>query len=291
VPLAELTKEERELRRRAIGASEIGAIAGLNPWQSALDVWLLKTGRAEERPDNERSRMGKRIEGLIAEWYCEEVRASRYDKPTTQVHPSEPWMIASPDLVTSAGPNADRLCEIKLVGFRVSPHWRSGGDLVIPAYVTSQVLWQMLVTGIRLCDVAVWFGVDRDQQHIIDAPWMDDIAAELQQIGRDFWKRNVLGDIPPPIEATESWRAYLDELWPRNERPGIAEASDEADGWAQRFLTAKALEQEASAEKLEAEIQLKSLIGDLDGIQRTGKWRATWKANVQGARRFLLKEI
>lgn len=289
MPLAELSKEEREIRQRGIGASEIGAIAGLNPWHRPIDVWLEKTGRAEPRPDDERSRMGKRIEALIAEWYCEEILADSFEKPKTMVHPSEPWMIATPDLFASVM-GERRRCEIKLVGFRVRPHWQGAAGLALPDYVVSQTTWQGLVSGVEPCDVAVWFGVDRDQQHILPAPWMPDIAAELQQIGWDFWRNHVQLDIPPAVDDSESWRAYLDRLWPKNERALIGPAPDDADIWAERLILAKADVKDAEARKLEAENELKVRIGDLDGISRLGAWRATWKLDAKGCRRFLFVE-
>lgn len=282
MPLVELSAEDLELRKRALGASEFAAVAGLNPWQSALDVWLLKTGRAEPRPDDERSRMGKRIETLIGDWYCDEVLPHSFEKPHTLVHPTESWMIATPDLFAYFVDRPNRRCEIKLVGSRVRPHWQSGGELAVPEYVVAQCLIQGIVSRVEPCDVAVWFGLDREQQHILSVPWMPDIAAELQQIGHDFWHRNVLGDVPPPADRSDSWREYLNKLWPKNDRPIVIEAPVAADPVVERLLLAKAQIKEGEELKQEAENELKSLIGDFDGVQRRGKWRATWKCDAHG---------
>jgi predicted phage-related endonuclease len=32
------------LRRKGIGGSDVSAILGINPWKTAMDVWLEKTG-------------------------------------------------------------------------------------------------------------------------------------------------------------------------------------------------------------------------------------------------------
>ena len=40
-------------RRRGIGGSDISKILGLNKWESDLDLWMDKTGRADGSPGNE----------------------------------------------------------------------------------------------------------------------------------------------------------------------------------------------------------------------------------------------
>jgi len=42
-----LTTEQREIRRRYLGSSDIAAIFGMSPWKSAYDVWLEKTGSSK----------------------------------------------------------------------------------------------------------------------------------------------------------------------------------------------------------------------------------------------------
>ena len=38
-----------EERRHFIGGSDIGAILGLNPYKSPVDVWMEKTGKASRQ--------------------------------------------------------------------------------------------------------------------------------------------------------------------------------------------------------------------------------------------------
>lgn len=282
MPLVELTAADLELRKQGIGASEIGAIAGLNPFQSALDVFFQKTGRAQPRPDDDRSRMGKRLEILIEEWYCDEICPDRFEKAHTMIHPSEPWMLATPDGIVDIGGYPRRRAEIKLVGRRVRPHWQRGETVFPPEYVLSQTFWQGLVSGIEPCDVAVWFGTDRDEQHIISIPWMADVAESLQEIGYRFWHEHVLRDTPPPVDSSESWREYLGRLWPRNERPILMGANSEADSLALELSSAKRAIKQAKETEDYAENGLKALIGNGDGLIHLGKWRATWKCDANG---------
>ena len=60
-----------ERRRRVIGASEIGAVIGVNPYMSKADVWLSKV-RGVQVEDNEHMRAGRLLETVILEMFTED---------------------------------------------------------------------------------------------------------------------------------------------------------------------------------------------------------------------------
>ena len=69
---AHMTREEwLEARKHSVGGSEIGAILGLNRFQTALTVWSNKTGRLPDAEDNEAMRQGRDLEAYVAERFCE----------------------------------------------------------------------------------------------------------------------------------------------------------------------------------------------------------------------------
>ena len=53
-----LTPEQLERRRSSIGASDVAAILGLDPYRTGLDIWLQKRGLAEVQDQTEASLMG-----------------------------------------------------------------------------------------------------------------------------------------------------------------------------------------------------------------------------------------
>lgn len=63
---AEFLKE----RLSGIGGTDASAIAGLNPFRSALRVYLEKKGLAEPIEENEAMYWGKKQESIIAERYA-----------------------------------------------------------------------------------------------------------------------------------------------------------------------------------------------------------------------------
>lgn len=67
-PIAGLSHEQWLWeRRKTIGGSEIGAILGLNPWQSAYSLWREKTGQAPAFEGNLQSEMGTYLEDFVAQ--------------------------------------------------------------------------------------------------------------------------------------------------------------------------------------------------------------------------------
>jgi len=279
-----LTPEELELRKQGLGASDSGAVAGVNPFWGPIDVWLEKTGKSEPRPMTKRMLLGHLAEPAIARSYVERVGATHAEKPRTMVHPTESWMLATPDLIAQIPDRPIRRAECKLVGFRVRHHWFDGEEPIVPDYVQCQAQWQGLVTGIPDCDVLAWIGEDDAQEDpIISCPFDPDLAQALMEIGREFWFEHVLKDIPPPPDASKSWTEYALSKWPKVRRP-LTEAPEEAEAWAHQYIDAKAAEDEAQARKDEAKNHLIDLIGDHEGI-RGLNFVAKW-TNRRGSPRW-----
>ena len=59
------SKEWHEERRTYIGASEVATVLGLSPYQTPVELWAVKTGRAEPTPDNDAMRAGRLLEPMV----------------------------------------------------------------------------------------------------------------------------------------------------------------------------------------------------------------------------------
>ena len=69
----EMTHEEwLERRHESIGASESGAILGINPYKSAVDVYLEKVNRMNSLEDNFNMWLGRALEPVIKRRFEEE---------------------------------------------------------------------------------------------------------------------------------------------------------------------------------------------------------------------------
>lgn len=269
-----LSPEEVELRRRGLGASEIAAILGVNPWRSALDVYLSKTGRKTER-SSARTDLGHRIEPVIRDWYIDRQGECSWEVPTTLVHPELPWAMATPDCLLHLG-ERQKLAEFKMVGHRIRPHWTSG----VPGYVVTQVLWQMFVTGIHDADVAVWFGLEEDDQDVIPVRYDAALVEEIRIVAEHFWHYHVEKDLPPDPEPTEDWMEYLISRFPVSSAP-VMPMPNGAEEWALRYLAANAAITAAEQEKQLARTELQWILGFSEGMENP-KYRVSWKSDAEG---------
>ena len=58
-------------RKNGIGGSDVGAVCGLNPYRTAIEVYYDKTSEEIEEIDNEAMRQGRELEEYVARRFCE----------------------------------------------------------------------------------------------------------------------------------------------------------------------------------------------------------------------------
>ena len=64
-------KEWLKYRKQGIGGSDAGAVCGLNPYRTAIQVYYDKTSHSIEDVDNEAMRQGRELEEYVARRFCE----------------------------------------------------------------------------------------------------------------------------------------------------------------------------------------------------------------------------
>ena len=96
-----LTVEERARRRLSIGGSDIGAIAGVSPHKSAMQLYLEKLGLAEDddRPETDNQLWGQLLEEPVAQFYAIRHNVVIDSFAETLVHPDYNFLTANPDRV------------------------------------------------------------------------------------------------------------------------------------------------------------------------------------------------
>jgi putative phage-type endonuclease len=272
-----LTAEQQAIRATGIGASEIASVVGLNPWRSSHDLWLLKRGLVTEE-GNVRTRMGNRVEACVLEEYQAETGAT-LAFPGTVRHPTEPWMLCTPDAQVVGAP---RIVEVKCVGWRSAMHWGADED-AIPDYYRPQCEWQMAVLGAEECHVAAWIGGSDFKIYTVRRN--PRLADALVEAGRRFWFDNVIGGDAPQVDGSEGARRMLAELYPRSGKP-MLHATAEHDELADLLARARLALDEADASKRAAENRLIEAIGDADGI-KGANWKITYRTSEKTGRRSL----
>lgn len=213
VSTQDLSREDwLAVRRTGIGGSDAAAAVGQNPYMSALELWLDKTGRGDglPRPDpgdtTSPTYWGNLLEPIVAAAYTQQT-GNRVRKVNAVLrHPTIPWMLANIDREVVGMPDV-QLLECKTAGEFGSRLWRED----VPEYVILQVQHQLAVTGKRAADVAVLLCGQALEVHRIERD--DALIARLIELEAAFW-RYVETDTPPPADGSESADRALRCLYP-----------------------------------------------------------------------------
>jgi putative phage-type endonuclease len=250
-----ITAAQREARRKYAGSSDAAAICGLDPYRSAADVWLAKTGRADDFAGNEHTDRGNLLEPVVLTWARERIGrdfardvmdvgacgllAANFDGRSGGSVP-EPFVVEAKTTVTD-------------------DEWGDEGTDQVPDRVVCQVHHQMTVAGpeFRVAFVPVLipgfkafdfrlYRVDRDDE-LADA-----LAARCRAFMTDHVRADVRpADFKPSLDVLKRVRREPDKLL-----DGMLSA-DLVDAWEQAKLTLKQAKEEE--EKVKA-----ALIAALD---------------------------
>lgn len=203
-----------DVRRQGIGSSDAAAAVGLNPYQSQLELWMHKTGKAKllpaVDPNDETSPMywGTLLEPIVAAHYTKRTGNRVRRVNAVLGHPHIPWMLANIDREV-VGASDVQILECKTAGINGAKLWRDG----VPEYVQLQVMHQLAVTGKQAADVAVLIGGQELQVHRIERD--ETMIAQLIALEEQFWGWVHRGE-EPPADASESADTALRCLYPQD---------------------------------------------------------------------------
>jgi putative phage-type endonuclease len=125
----------------AIGGSDIGAIAGLSPFESAITKWAKKTGKiSDDVEPNMSMRLGNKLETPILEIFAEEHPDYEIYTTGTWAHKEFSWQRANPDALYRKPDGTWGIIEVKFS----RDYWSE-----VPQHYRAQVLWYMNVFGIQ----------------------------------------------------------------------------------------------------------------------------------------------
>ncbi len=257
-----------ELRRTGIGGSEASAILGLNPWKTAMDVWLDKTGEftEDEEPDNEKKYWGTVLEDVVTREFMKRTGLKVRRKNAMLRHKDYPWMLANVDRLV-VGEKAG--LETKTTSVYSSEDWEDG----IPDYYIPQVQHYMAVTGFPVWYVAVLIGGQefRNYRVVRDDSFIHDlVAAETE-----FWGM-VKSCTPPPIDGTKASSELVKRMYPLAEQNREVDLPFEAFNLIQQYEKAAEEEKKIQLVKDEATNRLKDMLGTAERGSIHGR-EVLWK--------------
>jgi putative phage-type endonuclease len=202
-----ITPEQRELRKRYLGSSDLAAVLGMDSWRTIGDVWLEKTGRLEpDESENEAQEFGTTFEGAVLDHFEKKqgVRLARHQFFINGVFCS--------NLDGFIDGSSPEVVEAKTSGSNVE--WGPAGTDEIPERVLVQVHEQMYVVTqatqkeCRIAWIPVLLPAYRHfEVRIYQIKRNDALMEAAVRIGDQFWQNHVLTNTPP-----ESFVPTLDTL-------------------------------------------------------------------------------
>lgn len=266
-------------RNEGIGASEIAAVLGVSPWQSALSLYAQKTGQMEpdDLSENEAVFWGLKLENSIIDGYAERTGrlVRRFGKLIRST--AYPWLQATPDALTSDdGGKSWWPLQIKNIGFSSAAHWEDGA----PDYYRMQVMHESLVFGSTKTTAAALVA---GQKLIWEDVEVDEISArKIINLGRDFWDR-VQRREAPPADGTAASAAALKALYPRETDGPVKILPASLCEIDAALADAKARKSAAEKEITAAENLLKEAIGDAASAVLPDGTLYTFKTTTRGS--------
>ena len=248
-------------RRNGVGGSDVAAIMGLNPWRTAYEVWLEKTGQAvpEDISDKPAVHWGKILEPVIGSEY----KRLHPDRKVQRVNAivrsiSRPWAQASLDYEVYDPELGWGVLEIKTAGSRSEGSWDNG----IPVYYQTQATHYLSVTGRDYYDLAVLIGGQdyREYRIMRDEGDVDVVERAVD----DFWSHNVVAGQEPPFRGGES--KAVAELHPKANDEWL-NADAEMENLIISYNSSKEMERRYKELADAQGAKLKSMIGDNRGIK------------------------
>lgn len=171
-----------------IGGSEVGAVLGVSPWVTLLELWKDKIGlQPLSKPPNEkRLIMGHMMEPIIAHWFAESSGYKVIEDNGLYQHHKFQFALANTDYSFIKPDGTEGVLEIKTTSYRNSEIWKKG---ICPLNYEYQIRFYLAVKDLDFGCVCCMWGNDPDADMTI-IPVYRDLAIERDMFNKllDFIK-------------------------------------------------------------------------------------------------------
>lgn len=190
------------LREKRIGGSDVGAILGVNPYKSIIDVYIDKTEGSTFKGNNA-THWGHMLEStIIKEFASRHKELSVFDAPYSVV---DNFLIANLDGVLKDKESGDfGVLEIKTTSLWNRKEWEED---TIPQSYYAQVQHYLMLSGYKFAYVAVLIGGQEYKEFKVERN-EEDIEL-IRSKATEFYKENILKQIPPMPDGSDAYMDYL----------------------------------------------------------------------------------
>ena len=259
-----------KLREKRIGGSDIGAIIGVNPYKSIVDVYVDKTEGSNFK-GNELTHWGHMLEGtVIKEFASKHSELIVYEAPYSIV---DNFFIANLDGVLKDKETGDYgVLEIKTTSIWNKKEWEED---TIPQSYYAQVQHYLMLTGYKFAYIAVLIGGQQYKEFKIERS-EEDINL-IKNKATEFYQENLLKKVPPMPDGSDAYMNYLKQKALEIENDEVIEFTD----LEEKAVKIKELSKEINSLKKEQDLLKEEIMLELinNGTQKgvAGKF----KFNIQ----------
>jgi putative phage-type endonuclease len=255
-------------RKNYLGGTDLAAICGLNPYRTALDVYLDKTSDNISEETNAAMRWGTLLEDVVAKAYSEDTGYDVEIEPNTIYYPQYSFLAANIDRWVG---NKKFVLECKTAGFTKVKEWGDSGTDQIPESYLVQVAYYGAICDVPKVDIAVLIGGQDFRIYTYNRN--KDLEDKIIKIGINFWHNHIKKRIPPKCVNTRD----TFNLFPQSNHHEIVAESNILEKWEElKSLRVKEVRIADTIEKLKTDIQ--EFMRDYDVlIDNNGNVIATWK--------------
>lgn len=265
-----LTREEwLKYRTQGIGGSDVSIIAGINPFKSAHQLWLEKTGQMEpEQTESEYAYFGTLLEPIVRKEFTERTGIKVRQKHMLLQSEKYPFMFADLDgVIHEAGEIA--IFEAKTASQYKMDVWERG----VPVEYVLQIQHYMAVTDAKKTYIAALVGGNRFIYHEVERDEV--LIAKIITMEKYFWETYVIGGVEPVADGSEVTTNYFNSRFSESNGSTV-ELPEEALAVCEEYERVSRQLKELETAKNAAANQLKSYLQDAE-VGKVGDRKIIWK--------------
>lgn len=259
-------EEWLRIRKQYLTGTDAGAICGMNPYKSAMQVYLDKTSPEIETMDNEAMRLGRDLEDYVASRFMEASGKKVRRTNAMYVNDQHPFMMANVDRLV-IGERAGLEC--KTASPYSSDRWKDGN---IPEWYYLQCQHYIKTLEMEGWYLAVLIFGKGFQYTYIERD--EEMLQYLVSIEKDFWENHVQAGVMPSPDGSKGADELIQKYF-RN-REGTIRLNG-FDGQIARRNELAGLVKKMQAEQKAIEQELKIYLGKEQAqVGISDRFRVTW---------------
>lgn len=270
--LNRLTSQEHQeewlrIRKSYLTGTDAGAVCGMNPYKSAMQVYMDKTGPEIAITDNEAMRLGRDLEDYVAGRFTEAAGKKVRKSNAMYVSDEHPFMMANVDRLV-VGERAGLEC--KTASPYTADRWKDGN---IPEWYYLQCQHYMKVLEMDRWYLAVLIFGKGFQYTCLERD--EELLNDLVSIEKNFWENHVQAKVLPPPDGSENADRLIQKYFHRKE--GAVTRLRGMDEQITRRNELAGLIRKMQAEQKTIEQELKMYLGRAEAqIGLSDRYRVTW---------------